>query len=779
MSHSARRELTAEQKAVVRHTEGHALVEAAPGSGKTTVLVAYLRRLVKTGGNPNAMLALMFNKSAQLSFEARLRRALGEGPIPDVRTLHSIGNRILAQLVSGGMLPREKLETSGKKADAFARRALKEAWARTGGSATPTQAQYQGFSQFITLVKSDLRPPAEVFEESGFAPDCRAFVIAFQLLLQDQEKRRVIFYDDLIYRPMVYLDAHPELWSMFANRYERIVVDEFQDINAISFFMVQGLAGTRASVMGCGDPKQSIYAFRGSRVTLMTRHFEQVFQPCTRYPMSRTFRFGHEIAMMANNLITLSEEKGLGLVVADNANPKTRVERMPLKAGKDSGVVELLAPYEHAGRLRDTAMLARNFSHLVPYEIELAEAGVPYHVYGREGLLFLPEIAALVCAVSLVAGRWIIEPEDRVHFIFSLLTTPSPFITYEILREVAEDMEPYLEGAGRRELPGMLAKIAASIRSKNARGAQNLDECVDALRLLVGGTLAQAPAATIVRAYMAHTRMRDVIERAAPTPEQAAESLGNLDAFVKLAERAGSIDEFLEVLGPMAALKGDEPPAGDHVMLTTLHRSKGLEWSLVMMVGLTRGVFPSALPDKDVDEERRLCFVGITRAMDRLVLFHPDDATLDRTLTDLAWHHRQSDPSSASPYLFDCDQGPVRMATQLIEAGATGTIVTRQDRAMTAYMEALGAPVTIELTPEAQAQQVRAASVADCGQLPPGYKPRPGEELYHPEHGACVVVEALYAPVHMMRRVADDERFSAVVDRANGWVIPLKLPATA
>ena len=174
MSHTGRRELTGEQKAVVRHTEGHALVEAAPGSGKTTVLVAYLRRLVKTGGNPAAMLALMFNKSAQLAFEARLRRALGEGPIPDVRTLHSVGNRILAQLVSGGMLPREKLETSSKKADAFARRALKEAWARNGTTATPSQAQYLGFSQFITLVKSDLRPATEVFEESGFAPDCRA-----------------------------------------------------------------------------------------------------------------------------------------------------------------------------------------------------------------------------------------------------------------------------------------------------------------------------------------------------------------------------------------------------------------------------------------------------------------------------------------------------------------------------------------------------------------------------------------------------------------------------
>ncbi|UJJ60449.1 ATP-dependent helicase [Rhodanobacter denitrificans] len=776
MSHTGRRELTEEQKAVVRHETGHALVEAAPGSGKTTVLVAYLRRQVKTGGNPSAMLALMFNKSAQLSFEARLRRALGEGPVPDVRTFHSIGNRILAQLVSGGMLPREKLETSGKKADAFARRALKEAWSRAGGSFPPSQAQHQGFSQFITLVKADLRPPAEIFEESGFTADCRAYIPAFELLVQDQLRRKVIFFDDLIYRPMVFLEAHPELWSMFANRYDRIVVDEFQDINPISFFMVQGLAGTRGSVLGCGDPKQSIYAFRGGKVSLMTRHFEQVFQPCTRYPMTRTFRFGHEVAMMANNLITLSEEKGLGLVVADNSNPRTRVERVPLKNGKDSGVVELLAPYEHAGCLRNTAMLARNFSHLVPFEIELAEAGVPYHVYGREGLLFLPEIAALVCAVSLVAGRWIVEPEDRVHFIFSLLTTPSPFVSYEVLGEVAEDMEPFLEGPERANLPGMLAKAAAAMRAKNARGAQSLDERADALRLLVGGTLAHAPAATIVRAYMAHTRMRDVIERAAPSPEQATESLANLDAFVKLAERAGSIDEFLEVLGPMAAHKGDEPPVGDHVMLTTLHRSKGLEWPLVMMVGLTRGVFPSSVPDKDADEERRLCFVGITRAMERLVLYHPDDATLDRTIKELDWHHRPSDQTSASPYLFDGDHGPVQMAARLIEAGATGTIIVRQDRAMTDYMQALGVPITIQLTPEAQARQVREARVVDCGQIPKGHKPRKGEAFYHPEHGTCEVAEILYPPVYMMRRLDNDERFSSVVDRASGWVFPATLP---
>ncbi len=779
MSSGGKRELTEEQKAVVRHQSGHALISAGPGSGKTTVLVARMRRMIKMGANPSAMLALMFNKSAQLSFEARLQRALGDASaIPEVKTLHSVGYRILKQLVSSGALPREKLVTSGKTEDGFARKALKAAWLQAGKGAYFTPAEFQGFKQFITLVKAQLESADTVFDESDFNHDCRPYVQAFYALVREQEKRGVIFFDDLIYRPMCFLEAHPDLWHMFANRYDEILVDEFQDINAISFYMVKGLAGTRASTLACGDANQSIYKFRGSKVTLMTKEFAKQFTPCTKYPMNRTFRFGHEVALLANNAITLNKERGDGLVIAHNENPQSRVERMPLKPGSDSGLVDLLSAYAAAGRLRETAMLARNFSHLVPYEIELAEAGIPYHVYGRIGLLFLPEIAALVCAVSLVANYWIIAPDDRGHFIFSLLTTPSPFVPFDLLAEIAEEMEPYLEGPERGRLPQILAKAANAMRAENQRGARALDERADVLRLLTGGALASTPVATIVKAYVAHTRMREVIERSAATPEQAQESLGNLDAFVKLAERAGSVDAFMEILTPMAALKEEKPPEGDHAMLTTLHRSKGLEWPLVMIVGLTRGVFPSGQPDSDEEEERRLYFVGITRAMQRLVLFHPQDETLERTIREPEWHPGVNDVRSASPYLYDSDIAPVIHARKLIEADAVGTITMRHDRAMAEYMATTGARVSIELTPVAHALQKRASTALLHGVIEPGHRPKVGGEYFHPDHGSCVVTSVLSNPICMLRRLDTGEIFTEVLQHGSEWTIPPK-PAEA
>lgn len=775
MSSGGKRELTDEQKAVVRHQHGHALVEAGPGSGKTTVLVAKLRRMIKTGSNPSTMLVLMFNKSAQVSFEARLQRAIGDASaIPEVKTLHSVGYRILKGLVACGALPREKLVTSGKTEDGFARKALKAAWMQAGKGGFFTPAEFQGFKQFITLVKAQLESAETVFDNGNFNQDCRPYMQAFYALVREQAQRGVIFFDDLIYRPMCFLEDHPDLWHMFADRYDDILVDEFQDINAISFYMVKGLVGSRASCVCVGDSRQAIYGFRGSRVSLMTKEFEKVFSPCVKYPMSRTFRFGHEVALLANNAITLGKDLPDGLVIAHNENPQTRVERMPLKPGKDSGVVELLAAYANAGRLRETAMLARNFSHLVPYEIELAEAGIPYHVYGRVGLLFLPEIAALVCAVSLVANYWIIDPDDRGHFIFSLLTTPSPFVSFDMLADIADEMEPYLEGPERGRLPQILAKAANTMRAENQRGAKALDERADVLRLLTGGSLANTPVATIVKAYIAHTRMREVIERAAATPEQAQESLGNLDAFVKLAERAGSVDAFMEILTPMAALKEEKPPEGDHAALTTLHRSKGLEWPLVMMVGLTRGVFPSGQPDSDEEEERRLYFVGVTRAMQRLVLFHPHDETLERTIREPEWHPGVNDLRTASPYLYDSDLAPVASARKLIEADAVGTITMRHDRAMGEYMATTGARVSVELTPQAQALQKRAATGLLHGIIEPGHRPKDGGEYFHPDHGHCVVTAVLSSPICMLRKRDTGEVFTEVLQHGSEWTIPPK-----
>src|SRR5699024_4177109 len=142
-----------------------------------------------------------------------------------------------------------------------------------------------------------------------------------------------------------------DAWERYGGHYEAIVVDELQDINPNGFAMVRGLAGNHAHVMGCGDANQSIYGFRGADVRLMPRQFAQALTPCTRYPMSRTFRFGHEVALMANHLIGYNQERTEALVISADGTPASSVERMALEKGKPSGIVDLLKTYHQRGDL--------------------------------------------------------------------------------------------------------------------------------------------------------------------------------------------------------------------------------------------------------------------------------------------------------------------------------------------------------------------------------------------------------------------------------------------
>ncbi|MBQ4855760.1 ATP-dependent helicase [Rhodanobacter sp. B2A1Ga4] len=762
------RTLTAEQMAVVNHEGGHALVEAVPGSGKTTVLVARLRRLIRIGRDPTTILAVMFNKDAQLGFVARLRRVCGEKDLPEVRTFNSVGNAILKRLVSMGRLDAWQLK-QGKNLERLARNSLKAAWLSVHGQGSqPSKEQFQEFLQFITLVKSSLSSAEEVWRAGTYAVACRPYVQAFANFLKEQDLQKIMFFDDQIYRPMVALTQDPDLWQYFENRYDEILIDELQDINDVCFFMMRGLAGSRGRVLGCGDPNQAIYSWRGSRVAIQTEEFANAFSPCKHFPLSYTFRLGRELALVANHLIVHNHERGRSMMIAADGNPETTVETIEVKAKQASGIVDLVTPRWKNGTLRDAAVLGRNFSHLVPYEIELAEAGIPYHVYGRVGLLFLPEVASLVCAVSLVADYWIIPPDERFTFLFSLLTTPTTFVENHVLERIAEAMEPATTGPARMGLHAIILEAAAQVRKSRSSAATNLEQRADAVRLLTSGALTDKPAGTIVQAYIRMTGMRETIQRSAATPEQANEMLGTLDAFVRLAERSGTARQFLDVLSPLVAQKEDKPPEGDHLRLTTLHRSKGLEWPLVAVVGLARGVFPDGNVDT-LEEDRRLAYVGFTRAIKQLVLFHPEDSLLARLRTELDLVPRGH--GNASPFLYEAELGLSRALHHAIKQEAPVSVPARRADVADRYLELAGAThVSVTLSAEAAAEAARRAAIKVSGaSIPRGFRLAVGSQVMHRSYGLCRVVTEFHAPIYQVVNVDTGVPFSAVLDQENGW----------
>jgi DNA helicase-2/ATP-dependent DNA helicase PcrA len=761
-----RSHFTDEQRAVIAHDSGHAMVGAVPGSGKTTVLIARLRRLVRGNADPARILTVMFNKAAQVSFDARLRRAItSSSAVPDVRTFHSIGYSMLTKrLVEVGELKPARMITSSRALELEAKKALRQVWLQQHGKGVEmTKEHLQGFLEFITLVKAQTDTPSAVFEERNYGSLCSPYVAAFDLFEEERAERGQIYFDDLIYRPVMHMIAKPELWSLFADRFEMIMADEFQDTSPVQYEMIKGLAGTRSSVMVVGDGDQAIYGWRGSRVSLLTKEFATDFSPCAQYPMTRTFRFGNEVALFANHLIANNRDREDRLTIAAPENPDTRIEQRPLTAKAGSGIDLILAPYHAEHTLSTTALLVRNFAHGVAFELELASAGIPFHVYGRVPLIFLPEIAALVAALSIATDHWIVPDGDRFPFASALLHAPSLYLTREASDTIAEAMEADLAGPNRQKLASHLTEASQGLYTSNARLARALDDRADIVKLLASGALADKAPRVIAEAYIRMTGMREAIERNAITTEQADEAKATLEAFLQIAERSGTAVEFLDMLGPLAAHRQDKPPQEDHASIMTAHRAKGLEFSLVMVAGLARGIFPDVRPESELEEERRIAFVIVTRAIDRLILFHPEDTNLAAMVKDPAFVPVGDPQTQASPYVYEGDLGLVYAISEAIRSGEGGSINARSSDVAARYLDQIGRR-DIQIVVSEAARKFQSSKP-----LPRNFVPDTGEILWNELEGPCEVVRSVLHPVYLMRRARDDGSFHAVIDSSGAW----------
>jgi len=753
---------TDEQSAVIHHDDGHALVNAVPGSGKTTALVGRMRRLVRDGMPAERLLAVMFNVDARQQYQRRLRAALGDSAaLPDVRTFHSIGNAIYRRLVERGALKPAKLVTHDGTLAGRARKALNEAWReRNGDDARPRADHYASFKEFIGLAKSQIVAPADVFDEFAYASDCRPFIRAFDLFERERANRGEMYYDDMIYAPVLRMRDAPELWQLFADRYLEIEIDELQDISPIQFEMIQGLAGKDTRMIGVGDPDQAIYGWRGSSVELITKGFAARFSPCTEYPMTRTFRFGHALALSANHLIVKNRDRHDHLVVAAPGTPATSIEHAILHPKKPSGIVEILAPHRQAGTLHQAMMLVRYFAHSIPFELELYEAGIPFFVAGRESLIFLPEVAAMVAALSIATQHWVVPEETRERFLSALVGTPATYAYAEEISLVVDRMVEEMDRGAQGRLADPLRNLACSVRANRPNIAKNLDARADLIELLVGGAYAQLKPIDAIEAYLAITSLRDTIQRQALTQEAKAERMAVIDGFLQIASRSASIEELLDTLGPMAAEDRDKPPAGDHLTITSIHRAKGLERSLILLPGWISGTFPVAIDRSSLEEERRLAFVAMTRAIDRLVFFHPADPQLEDWMKDTgAPPERNANATRvASPYLYDAELGLSQHLARAIDAGAPASLKARNADVATRYLAEVGcAGVTIQSTgPQGPAESL-------CP-IPFNYEPRIGQTLWHVTRGPCVVVEKVRHPVYRMKDEQETLFYDALID---------------
>ena len=609
-------DLNPAQREAVSAPPGHYLVLAGAGSGKTRVLTHRIAWLNEVQGVPaHGILAVTFTNKAAGEMRARADAQLRHGARGMwIGTFHGIAHRLLRLHWNEAKLP-EAFQVLDSDDQLRLVKRVAQQLELDDGRFPPRQIAW-----WINAQKDEGRRPQHI--QPGDDPWTDALRRAYVLYQERCDRAGLVDFAELLLRAHELLRDTPALLGHYRARFRDLLVDEFQDTNAIQYAFVRVLAGDSGRVFVVGDDDQAIYGWRGARV-------ENVQQFLRDFPGARTIRLEQNYRSSAN------------ILNAANAVISHNPDRIGKQLWTDSGEgepVDVYAAYNEMDEARfvverirqwvreggswsEAAVLYRSNAQSRALEEVLLAEQVPYRVYGGMRFFERAEIKDTLAYLRLVANR-----ADDAAFERTV-NTPVRGIGDRTLDEVRRRAREH--GVSLWQAAGALvAENALAARARNAvAGFLSLIEALDA-------ETADLALKDRVDHVLARTRLREHWSSEARGQLDAESRLENLDELVSVASRfsRAELDEDQQSMSELvaflsyAALEAGEGQAQadeDGVQLMTLHSAKGLEFPLVLLVGVEEGVFPSSKSLEEsgrLEEERRLAYVGITRARHKLVL---------------------------------------------------------------------------------------------------------------------------------------------------------------
>jgi len=616
-------QLTAEQIQVVQHSQGHAKVTAVAGAGKTTTLAQFIRQRLLEGANPRRMMVIMYNKSAQVDFTRKLNQTLNGQAAPQVRTFHSLGLKIYQRLVEQGLLPSIQGDIISQSEEEYM------VWKCMQECASSPLAQeilndkkkwLDPMMSYIERVKSCLEPPKVVYKQMSLPKVCDFFPRCFEAFEQWRKDRGRITYSDMLYDPCCLFSNRPDLAVGFANHMDWILVDEYQDINPIQQFLLTTLAGVRASVMVIGDPDQTIYEFRGSSSDFMRRHFDEAFSPTTHYELSHTFRYGHDVALLSNQLVSQNPDRTPVLAVAHDGNPNTKVT---LSFYDDYGdqVLRILTS-QSSSEMNQTAILLRIWGMSAPIELALLKENIPYQMPHSGWVLERYELQNFMMLLELAAGVFF-DRSTRKQYLAWL-----QFLTFPALKIKRGDLEDLAQALAEAGDQAFYALSKMTFPNMSAWQKQQVES---RLRICKWVNEPRLKAHQLFNRYIRETDFYKGISDSAFSKAQVDDRVMTVQGFTRFIATlnilASDAFDYLTTLKE----RHQNQVQGQGPLITSIHRSKGLEWPTVIIPGLTDRFYPyenegDFQEASSIEGERRLLYVAMTRAQSALYLLAPRDS---------------------------------------------------------------------------------------------------------------------------------------------------------
>jgi DNA helicase-2/ATP-dependent DNA helicase PcrA len=594
------------QKEAVLHGEGPLLILAGAGSGKTRVIVHRIAWLVlERGVPPWQILAVTFTNKAAGEMRERVEKLLGGGELPLISTFHSTCARIL----------RREIHHLGYDAnfaiydDKDAEKLLKEIVA--GLNLDEKRYPAKMFAAAIDDCKNGGLAPTDVPAGDYLGEKVAAVYAAYQERLQ---KCNALDFGDLLMLTVRLFTEHPDVLARYRERYRWILVDEYQDTNPIQYRLITLLAGERRNLCVVGDDDQSIYRWRGADIRNILE-FEKDFPGVKVVKLEQNYRSTSTILAVAGSVVAKNRgRKRKELWTENPAGDKVVYRRLADERDEARFVCREIERYvRQGGSLADAAVFYRTNAQSRVIEDAMVSDAIPYHMVGGMRFYERLEIKDILAYLKVL-----VNPADEIA-LKRIINTPPRGIGHATVDKIADQaahrgtifVEALREAAGSGLLAtgprGKIAGFVAMLESFRA-----LAEAVP---------LAELAARIIEETGYAAKLKEERSEEAADRLANLQELLSALQEFERTSEEK-TLAAFLEQVALISDLERGEKKA-ESATLMTLHAAKGLEFPLVFMIGMEERLFPHvrSLEDPEqMEEERRLCYVGMTRARQRLLL---------------------------------------------------------------------------------------------------------------------------------------------------------------
>lgn len=638
------------QADAVKVTQGPLLILAGAGSGKTKTLthrVAYL--IANEGVWPNEILAVTFTNKAAREMRERLahllqRDASQRNFMPWMGTFHGICVRLLR--VDGdkiGILPNYVIYDEDDR-QGLIKQAMKQL------SVTDKQIKPRAVSSAISNAKNELQDP-EAYEAQAQYPFQKEVAKIYALYEKLRKEAGALDFDDLLIETVRLFRDQPEVRKKWQDQFKYILIDEYQDTNAAQYAIVKFLVNKDNNICVVGDDWQSIYSWRGADFTNIL-NFERDFKGAKIVKLEQNYRSTGAILEAANNVISKNKERtDKKLWTAEPAGTPVQVHGVYDESEEAFTVASRIGAQVTIGARQygDFAVLYRANAQSYTLERALLQQRIPYQIIGGVRFYDRKEIKDIIAYLRLLY-----QPNDRMSF--------SRIVNIPTRGLGATSLEKFLTWQMSSGMDIISALVNADATSSlTPRAKKAFVEFGSLLRVLQAKIQENASPTELIELMVEKTGYRDYLQDGTP---QAEDREANLGSLLSDAQTFATLPDFLEEVALMSS--ADTEANQQKVTLMTLHAAKGLEFPVVFMVGMEEGIFPTSRAHeagpKALEEERRLCYVGMTRAREELHLSYAQSRLqfgqrgynpASRFLADMGYEIAEVAPPAFHPTGFD------------------------------------------------------------------------------------------------------------------------------